>query len=273
MTRDFPLLEFFQEAFMKHTYTWLSILLAGVASSNCVAEDLTVVSNVSTNGHSGGTSTDYLSADHIRHSQSQGTDVIIDLKTGTMTNIDTKKQTYYVVTRQDMEAMQAKMNERMSDPRAKQAMAAIQGMSSSMAASTEVTRTGVTRRVAGYACEEWRINMGGMMNMTECVTSDFKYPVQTWAALADFNASMRKSMGGFGASARSGADFAEKMKSIKGFPVATTTTVDAGLMKTTTSSEVAEVSRAVIPTSTWEVPAGFTQRDNPMMRSLQEHGR
>jgi hypothetical protein len=80
-------------------------------------------------------------------------------------------------------------------------------------------------------------------------------------------------MSGFGAGARSGADFAEKMKSIKGFPVATTTTVDAGLMKTTTSSEVTEVSRTPIAASTWEVPAGFTQRDNPMMRSLQQHGR
>jgi Domain of unknown function (DUF4412) len=259
---------------MKHTFAWLSILLAaGFASSNCVAEDLTVVSNVMTNGHPAGTETDYISADHIRHSQSQGTDMIIDLKTGAMTNIDARKKTYYVMTRQDMQTMQTKMNERMSDPKVKQAMAAMQGMSSSMAASAEVKKTGVTRKVAGYSCEEWLISMGGMMNMTECVTSDFKYPVQTMAALADFNESMRKSMSGFGAGARSGADFAEKMKSIKGFPVATTTTVDAGLMKTTTSSEVTEVSRTPIAASTWEVPAGFTQRDNPMMRSLQQHGR
>jgi hypothetical protein len=259
---------------MKYTFSWFSILFAvGLASSNCRAEDLTVVSNVMTNGHPSGTQTDYMSGDHIRHSGSQGTDMIIDLKSGAVTNIDVKKRTYYIMTRQDMEAMQTKMNERMSDPKVKQAMAAMQGMSSSMAASTEVKKTGVTRKVAGYACEEWRINMGGMMNMTECVASDFKYPVQTWVALADFNASMKKSMGGFGPNAKAGEDFAEKMKSIKGFPVATTTTIDAGLTKITTSSEVSEVSRAPIVASTWEVPAGFTQRENPMMRSLQEHGR
>lgn len=259
---------------MKYTFSWLSILCAaGLASSNCLAEDLTVVSNVMTNGHPAGTQTDYMSGDHIRHSQSQGTDMIIDLKTGAMTNIDAKKRTYYIMTRQDMEAMQTKMNERMSDPKVKQAMAAMQGMRSSMAASTEVRKTGVTRKVAGYACEEWRISMGGMMNMTECVAGDFKYPVQTWVALADFNASMRKSMGGFGPDAKAGADFAEKMKSIKGFPVATTTTIDAGVTKSTTSSEVTEVSRAPIGASTWEVPAGFTQHDNPAMTSLREHGR
>jgi hypothetical protein len=259
---------------MKHTFCWLTILLAAVAASfNCSAEDLTVVSNVTTNGHPGGTETSYISEDHIRHSPSQGRDVIIDLKTGVMTNIDTKKKTYYVMTRQDMETMEAKMNERMSDPKMKQMMAAMQGMSSSMAASAEVKKTGVTRKVAGYSCEEWLINMGGMMNMTECVTSDFKYPVQTWAALADFNESMRKSMSGFGANAKSGADLAEKMKSIKGFPVATKTTVDAGIAKTTISSEVAEVSRTPIPASTWAVPAGFTQTDNPMMKALLQHGR
>ena len=107
-------------------------------------------------------------------------------------------------------------------------------------------KTGVTRKVAGYACEEWLISMGGMMTMTECVTNDLKYPVQSWAALAEFQESMRKSMS-FGPSAKSGADYAEKMKSIKGFPVATTTTVDAGVMKTTTATEVTEVSRTPIP--------------------------
>ncbi len=63
----------------------------------------------------------------------------------------------------------------------------------------------------------------------------------------------------------------EKMKSIKGFPVASTTTVDAGVMKTTTATEVTNVSRAPIPASTWDVPAGFTKVENPMLRSLRQH--
>jgi len=113
--------------------------------------------------------------------------------------------------------------------------------------------------------------MGGMVSMTECVTNDFKYPVQSWAALADFQASMRKSMS-FGPSAKASSDFAEKMKSIKGFPVASTSSVDAGIVKITTATEVTEVSRTPIPDSTWDVPAGFTKVENPMLRSLREHG-
>jgi hypothetical protein len=167
--------------------------------------------------------------------------------------------------------MQAAMAARMNDPKMKQAMAMMQGMTTSMAADTEVKKTGVTRKVAGYACEEWLISMGGMVNMTECVTNDLKYPVQSWAALADFQASMRKSMS-FGPSAKAGADYAEKMKSIKGFPVASTSTVDAGITKITTATEVTDVSRTPIPASTWDVPAGFAKVENPMLRSLREHG-
>jgi hypothetical protein len=257
---------------MKLTFLALTILAAtGSVSMTCMADDMTVISKVSTNGQPGGTQTSYISSDHIRHSESKGNDVIIDLKNGTMTNIDTIKKTYFIMTKQDMEAMQAAMAARMNDPKMKQAMAMMQGMSSSMASDTEVKKTGVTRKVVGYACEEWLISMGGMVNMTECVTNDLKYPVQSWAALADFQESMRKSMS-FGPSAKSGADYAEKMKSIKGFPVASTTTVDVGITKTPTATEVTDVSRTPIPASTWDVPAGFTKIENPMLRSLRQHG-
>src|SRR5579872_575173 len=237
---------------MKQAFSLIAIMAAGTASFSCAAEDLTVISSVTTNGKPGGIETNYMSGDHIRHSLSEGTDVIIDLKTGTMTNINEKKKNYFVMTKQDMEAMQAKMAERMNDPKMKQAMAMMQGLGSSMASSTEVKKTGVSRKVAGYACEEWLISMGGMMTMTECVTNDLKYPAQSWAAMADFNESMRKTMGGIGPSAKAGADYAEKMKSIKGFPVATSSTVDAGVMKMTTSSEVTEVRRDAIPASAWQ---------------------
>jgi hypothetical protein len=60
--------------------------------------------------------------------------------------------------------------------RTRGAMAAMQGMTASMASSTEVKKTGVTRKVAGFACDEWVITMGAMMTTTECVTNDLKYP-------------------------------------------------------------------------------------------------
>ncbi|HEY0799420.1 MAG TPA: DUF4412 domain-containing protein [Steroidobacteraceae bacterium] len=258
---------------MSHPLSPYFLVLAFAGAGLGHAEDLTVISNVTTNGKPAGSETNYISSDHIRNSNAGGADVIINLKTSVMTNIDDKKKTYYDVTKQDIETMRAKMAEKMNDPKMKQAMAMMQGMSTSMASSTEVKKTGVSRRVAGFACEEWSISMGPMMTMTECVTNDLKYPVQSWAALADFNESMRKSMSGFGPSAKSGAEFAEKLRSIHGFPVATSSTVDAGVMKMTNSSEVTEVRHTPIPDSTWEVPAGFAKVENPMLKAFQEHGR
>ena len=65
---------------------------------------------------------------------------------------------------------------------------------------------------------------------------------------------MRKTMSDFGASAKTGADYAEKMQSIDGFPVASSSTVDAGVLKMTTSSEV-------------------TVLENPMLKSMQQRER
>ncbi len=259
---------------MRHLFSLSTFCVLACASAalSKAADDLTVISNATTNGKPSGTETQYISSDHIRTTQGSGTEIIINLKTGVMTNIDDKKKTYYNMTKQDLENFQAKMNEKMNDPKMKQAMAMMQGMSNSMASSTEVKKTGVSRKIAGFACEEWSIKMSAMMTMTECVTNDLKYPVQSWAALQEFSASMRKSMSGFGPSAKAGEEFAEKMKSIHGFPVATSSLVDAGITKMTTTSEVIEVRHTAIPDSTWEVPAGFIKVDNPMMKAFQDHG-
>src|SRR5450432_2413741 len=99
--RSIPHHSFLAGGFMKLSFLSLTIIAAaGSASMTCMADDLTVVSSVSTNGQPGGTQTSYISSDHIRHSESKGNDVIIDLKSGTMTNIDGKKKTYFVMTKQ-----------------------------------------------------------------------------------------------------------------------------------------------------------------------------
>jgi hypothetical protein len=260
---------------MKNTIPLLTfvIVAAGAAGlSHAAADDLTVVSNLTTNGKPDGTETQYISSEHIRTSRSEGTGMIIDLKTGVMTNIDGKNKTYFEVTKQDLQNMQAMFAERMKDPKMKQAMAMMKGMATEMSSSAEVKKTGVTRKVAGFACDEWLITMSSMMSITECVTGDFKYPVESLQAAAEFSESMRKSMT-FGPGSKSSSDYAEKMKSIKGFPVATSTTVDAGITKTTTAMEVTEVRHESLPASTWDAPAGFRKVDNPMLKSLQEHGR
>ena len=68
----------------------------------------------------------------------------------------------------------------------------------------------------------------------------------------------------------------EKFKTMRGFPLATTTESNIMGLASTTVSEVTEVKRGPIPASAWEIPAGYTKVDNPMLkagRSSRSSGR
>ncbi len=251
--------------------TWTLAAVLSAAGAAFASDDMTVVSKNTLNGKPSGNTTTYLSAEHSRMG-AVGHETIIDLKTNTMTMIDTAKKTYYTVTKKDVEEMNAKMKERMNSPEAKKGMAAMQGLAGDIADSAEVKKTGETRKVAGFTCEEWVITMSAYSTMKECVTSEVKFPKHAYEAFKSFGESMRGSSP-FASLAKSGEGLSEKMKAIKGFPVATTSTTDIMGNKTTIESEVIEISHASIPASTWEVPAGYTKIENPMLKAMDRHGR
>ena len=66
---------------------------------------------------------------------------------------------------------------------------------------------------------------------------------------------------------------AEKMKAMKGFPVATSMAMAIMGQKTSIESEVVEVRKGPIPASAWEIPAGYTKIENPMLKAFEGHGR
>jgi Domain of unknown function (DUF4412) len=209
----------------------------------------------------------------VRMGTAEGHETMVDLKTGVMTTLDGKKKTYYTVTKQDMEEFGVKMKERMNDPEMKKGMEMMAKMSAGMAGSFDVKKTGVTRRIAGFGCEEWTITMGAMSTMKECVTTDLQYPAHAFDAYKGFSESMRSMTSAFGPMAKAGADLAEKMKNMKGYPVASSTAIDVMGNKSTTESEVIEVRRGSIPASAWEIPAGYTKIENPMLKAFEGHGR
>jgi hypothetical protein len=254
--------------------TLAALFLAGAATvASAASDDLTIVSKHTQDGKPAGTSTSYLGSDHVRMGAAEGHETIVDLKTGVMTTLDGKKKTYYTVTKQDMEQMAAKLKEKMNDPETKKAMEAMAQMTAGMATSSDVKKTGVTRTVAGFRCEEWAITMGGVSTIKECVTSDLQYPVRSFAAYKEFSESMKSVMSGFGPMAKSGAELAEKMKAIKGYPVATSSVIEVMGHRISTENEVTDVRHGSIPDSTWEIPAGYTKVENPMLKSLDAHGR
>ena len=97
------------------------VLAAGAAGAVVASDDLTIVSKHTHDGKPAGTSTSYLASDHVRMAREDGHETIVDLKTGVMTTLDGKKKTYYTITKQDMEQLKVKMQEKMNSPEMKKA--------------------------------------------------------------------------------------------------------------------------------------------------------
>ena len=255
----------------------LAILLFSTALS-VSAQDLTIVSKVTHDGGPAKTAISYISSDHVRMSQGDDAETIVDMRSGQMTTLDDKKKTYYITTRQDMDAFAAKMRDQMNSPEMKNAQQAMKKISpedqkkmdaamSSMFA-VDVRDTGTTRKVAGYTCENWKVTMGQFSTTEECLTNDLKFPAQAWTMYRGFADSMKSVMSSMGPMAKSAASMQEQFKKMKGFPLANKTTIDIMGHKSVSSSEVTEVRRGPIPASAWDIPSGYTKVDNPMLKAM-----
>jgi hypothetical protein len=257
----------------------LAVIVLG-AGVPALAQDLTIVSKATTDGKPTETTTSYLSRDHVRIAQGDGKESMVNFNTGQMTTLDGRNKTYYVTTRQDMEQFAAKMQQQMNSPEMKKAQEKMKNLSpderkkmdaamGGMADSFDVRKTGTTRKIAGYLCVNWTITFGQLSKTEECLTSELQFPVQAWDMYRGFAESMKSVMAAFGPMAKSATQMQEKFKNMKGYPMATTTTVNIMGHSSTKASEVTEVKRGPIPASAWEIPAGYTKVDNPMLKAFQ----
>ena len=247
------------------------VLVTATTRALAASDELTIVSKNTQNGKPTANSTSYLGSDHVRMAQGDGNEMIVDAQSGVMTTLDGKKKTYFTTTKQDLQQMSAKMAAMMNDPKMQQGMQMMQKMAGAMAQSYEVTDTGVTRQVAGFSCEEWTITMAGISTTKECLTTTLQYPAHALDAFKEFSQGMQHAMSGFGPMAKAGEGLAEKRKAMKGFSIATSSASEIMGVKVSQSTEVVEVHRGAIPASTWEIPAGYTQVENPMLKALERH--
>jgi hypothetical protein len=252
--------------------------LALAAAVPTAADDLTIVTRMTRDGAAPTTATSYISSDHARMVQGEGQEALLDLATGQMTVIDGRNKQYFVVTRQDIEQMKSHLQQQMNSPemqRAQEQMKNLppevqkrmQGMMGGMAGSVDVQKTGTTRKIAGYTCENWTISMGALGKTEQCMTTELALPVQVWDAYRDLADSMKGMMPAMGPMGQSFADLATKLRQIKGFPLATTTTTTVMGRTMSQASEVVEVRKGPIPASAWEVPSGYKKVDNPMSKA------
>jgi hypothetical protein len=263
---------------MRFMLRFLAVLLLCIGVP-AIADDLTIVSKVTRDGGPPQTSINYISSDHVRMSGGDGKESIIDFKTGQMTTLDSAKKTYFVTTRQDFDALAAKMNEQMNSPEMKKAQEAMKNlppeqkkqMDAMMGSmfTFDVQKTGTTRKIAGYTCENWTVTMGQFSRSEECLTSGLQFPAQAWDMYKGFADNMKTMMSSMGPMAKNMEKMQEQFKKMKGYPLANTTTVNVMGHKSVVASEVTEIKRGPIPASAWEIPAGYTKVDNPMLKALQ----
>lgn len=246
-----------------------------------VAQDLTIVSNVTRDGGAPAASVSYISSDHVRMSQSDGREIIVDFKSAQITTLDGKKKTYYVTTRQDMDALAARMQEQMNSPEMKKAQESMKSLPAEdqhkMDAAMDgmfafnAQKSGTTRTIVGYTCENWTVTMGQFSRTEECLTTGLKFPPQAWEMYQAFAENMKSMMAAMGPMAKSAARMQEQLRKMRGYPLASSTTVDIMGHKSATSREVTAVKQGPIPASAWEIPAGYTRIDNPMVRMLAKN--
>lgn len=262
-------------------FTLSALLFA--AALPALADDLTIMSKVTRDGGPPQATASYISSDHVRISHGDGKEMILDLKSGDMTSLDTTKKTYYVITRQDMEAMAAKMQAQMNSPEMKKAQEQMNNLPPEQKAKMEammggmftvtVEKSGTSRKIAGYDCENWTVSIGQFSKSEQCMTTQLKYPAAAWDAYKGFADTMQSLMASMGPMAKGAAKMQEQFKKMKGYPLANTTTSNVMGHKSVVTSEVTGVKYGPIPASAFAIPAGFTKVDNPMAKSMERGGR
>ena len=250
------------------------------ASVSAAADDLTIVSKVTRDGAAPTTATSYLSSERARMVQPDGQEAMVEHATGQFTVIDGRKKEYFVITRQDMEQMKTRLAQMASSPemqRAQEQMKNLppevqkkmQGMMGAAGGTLDVQKSGTTRTIAGYTCENWTISLGTFSKTEQCLTNDLPLPVQTWTAYREFADSMRSMMAAMGPMGKSMGDAAAKMKDMRGYPLALTTTSSVMGRTMNATTEVVEVKKGPIPASAWAIPEGYKKVDNPMLKATQ----
>lgn len=238
-----------------------AVALSFVIAAAAAAEDVTIVYNITENGQPKGTSTQYVSSEKLRMANPEG-DLIIEYASGRLVSIDHKKKEYWETTRDEMTAQIAQMNAKMEEsmknlpPAMREKMGSMMG---GVAAQVTVTPGTATKKIAGYDTKQYTVSMGEMMKQEMWNTEAVPFPTPAIDA--------RNSMMTLGNPMMKGAkDLVEKMKQVKGIPLAETTTVKILTKTTTTSREATSVKTGAIDPSVFALPSGYKKVESPLAK-------
>lgn len=217
------------------------------------AEEITIVSRTTVKQGAPTTSTQYIGTDRVRTSDGEN-DAIVDVGTGRLTVINHKKQEYYEVTREEMQAGMQKLEQQMSGPGAAMFEKMMGGKTGEV-----VVQKGAARKVAGYDCTTYTFTLGENMRYENCVTQALQLPAAYYDALK----SPYSMMGPMG---KRFEKVFEAMSQVKGLPIAMNSSVTMMGMNMQITSEATEVRKGAIPATAFQVPAGYKKKDTPFKK-------
>jgi len=237
-------------------------LAAAVSAGVVSAEDLTITYKVTGRGDAPLTITQYYSASKIRMSDGER-DTVMDLAGGRILTIDNKKKEYSEILLSEIEAMMTQANAQMEEamknvpPAMRDQMSKMMGGAASGAATSINVTKGGTRKVVGYACQEYTITMGDSWKSETCNTTALPLP---------FDPAQFRKLSSFSNPAfmKSAAKMAEQMQKVEGLPLAETSSMNMMGRSMTTTKEATEVKKGAIAASVFEPPAGYKKVDSPM---------
>jgi hypothetical protein len=212
------------------------------------AEDLTIVSTVTTPRGTMRTQTQYLSASRMRMSGDER-DTIVDLVSGKITILDNRRKEYSASTLDELRAFTDQIDA---------AMAGRPIVDGTVGATSSVTVEKGTggKKVAGYDTELYILTMGDSMRMEVFITTALEPPARYFDARKALYASL-------GPMARRFDRMYDEMKKIKGFPLATSLDYRMRVARRQVSTEATEVRKGPIPDSVFVAPSDYKKIDSP----------
>ncbi len=250
--------------------------LAAASAPRAAAEDLTLV--FKTTGKQGAsTATSYYSSEKMRTGDAEN-ETIVEYGPAKIVSIDHKKKEYSEITLAEMEAAMkqaaAKMEE--ASKQMEQQMASMppamrekmEQMMGGAASSVKVTKGG-SRRVAGYACQDYTIAMGEAMTTKLCATTALAFPApnvdyRRFASFAGSSGAMANNPMFKGMS-----KMVDEMKKIEGITIAEATSFKVMGRSMDSSREALEIKKGPIPASAFDVAAiakGYKKVAHPVTK-------
>jgi hypothetical protein len=245
------------------------VVLAGTVvfwASGVLAQGLYWESRTTGIGDGVHTSQFYAMPKMIKVMHTGGPTVLIRVDQDKFITIDPKTHSYREMSGSEMESLaqsskarmqaaMAQMQQRMAkmppEQRAamEQAMRGLSAAETTATATTQVTNTGETRTIGGYACAKYVATADGKPVLTAWATKD----IPGFATLRADWLAYQKRLGS--QPGTPGGNMGQAFAKIDGFPMET----EMGDIKT----EVTKVEARTIPASEFEVPAGFKKESAP----------